>query len=335
MTKMRAAITAVGGYVPEDVITNKDLEHMVDTNDEWIRSRTGIEERRILKEKGKATSDMCAAAAKEILEKRGMNPMELDLLICATITGDMVFPDTANTICDKIGAKNAYGFDIQAACSGFLFALTTGAQYIQTGMYKKVIVIGADMMSSILDYTDRSTCILFGDGAGAVLLEPNDEGYGYIDSMMGGDGSGRELLRMKAGGSLYPTTSETVAAGDHFVYQEGRSVYKAAVQGMSKSVAEVMDRHNLSSEDVDWIVPHQANLRIINALADSIGVPMEKVMVNIQKYGNTTAATLPLCLWEYEDRLEKGDKLLLTAFGGGFTWGTTYLTWAYDGLEGG
>ncbi len=331
MTNIRAAITAVGGFVPDDVITNKDLEQMVDTNDEWIRSRTGIEERRILKEKGKATSDMCASAALQLLEKRGMDPKELDMLLCATITGDMVFPDTANTICNKIGAKNAFGFDINAACSGFLYALTTGAQFIQTGMYDKVMIIGSDMMSSILDYTDRSTCILFGDGAGAVLLEPNDEDFGYIDSVLGGDGSGREFLRMKAGGSLYPTTPETVAARDHFVFQEGRSVYKAAVKGMSKSVAEVMAKHNLVPEDVDWIVPHQANMRIINAIAESIGVPMEKVMVNIHKYGNTTAATLPLCLWEYEKQLKKGDKLLLTAFGGGFTWGTTYLTWAYDG----
>lgn len=331
MANTTAAITAVGGYVPDDVITNSDLEKMVDTNDEWIRSRTGIEERRILREKGKATSDMCAAAAREILEKRGMDPMELDLLLCATITGDMVFPDTANTICDKIGAKNAFGFDINAACSGFLYALTTGAQFIQTGMYKKVMVIGADMMSSILDYSDRSTCILFGDGAGAVLLEPNEEGFGFVDSVLGGDGSGREFLLMKAGGSLSPASAETVAAGDHFVVQEGRSVYKAAVKGMSGSVAEVMEKHNLSADDVDWIVPHQANLRIINALSESIGVPMDKVMVNIQKYGNTTAGTLPLCLWEYEGQLKKGDKLLLTAFGGGFTWGTTYLTWAYDG----
>jgi 3-oxoacyl-[acyl-carrier-protein] synthase-3 len=273
---------------------------------------------------------MCAAAAIEILEKRGIDPLEIDMLLCATITGDMVFPDTANTICDKIGAKNAFGFDINAACSGFLYALTTGAQFIQTGMYKKVIVIGSDMMSSILDYTDRSTCILFGDGAGAVLLEPNDEEFGYIDSVLHGDGAGREFLRMKAGGSLYPTTAETVAAREHFVFQEGRSVYKAAVQGMSKSVEEVMTKHNLTAEDVDWIVPHQANMRIINALSDSIGVPMNKVLVNIQKYGNTTAGTLPLCLWDFEKQLKKGDKLLLTAFGGGFTWGTTYLTWAYD-----
>ncbi len=330
MTNIRAAITAVGGYVPDDVITNKDLEQMMDTNDEWIRTRTGIEERRILKEKGKATSDMCAAAAKQIFEKRGMDPLELELLICATITGDMVFPDTANTICDKIGAKNAFGFDINAACSGFLYALTTGVQFIQTGMYKKVMVIGSDMMSSILDYSDRSTSILFGDGAGAVLVEPNSEDFGFIDSVLRGDGSGREFLRMKAGGSLYPTTAETVAAREHFVFQEGRAVYKAAVQGMSKSVAEVMEKHDLSAEDIDWIVPHQANMRIINALADSVGVPMEKVLVNIHKYGNTTAGTLPLCLWDFENQLKKGDKLLLTAFGGGFTWGTTYLTWAYD-----
>ena len=330
MSNTRAAITAVGGYVPDHVITNKDLEAMVDTNDEWIRSRTGIEERRILKEPGKATSDMCVEVANQILEKSGTDPKEIDMLLCATITGDMVFPDTANTICDKIGATNAFGFDINAACSGFLYALTTGAQFIQTGMYSKVIVIGADMMSSILDYTDRSTCILFGDGAGGVLLEPNNEGYGLIDSVLRGDGSGREFLRMKAGGSLHPATMETVTAREHYVYQEGRSVFKAAVQGMSGSVDEVVKKHNLSADDIDWIVPHQANLRIISALADSLEVPMEKVMVNIHKFGNTTAGTLPLCLWEYEDKLKKGDKLLLTAFGGGFTWGTTYLTWAYD-----
>ena len=330
MTKTTAAITAVGGYVPDDVITNRDLEKMVETNDEWIRSRTGIEERRILKEEGKATSDMCVEVVKQILDKRGIDPTEIDLVLCATITGDMVFPDTANTICDKVGATNAFGFDINAACSGFLYALTTGAQFIETGMYKKVIVLGADMMSSILDYTDRATCILFGDGAGGVLLEPNHEGYGHIDAILRADGSGREFLHMKAGGSLKPASAETVAAREHYVFQEGRSVFKSAVNGMGGSVEEMIAKHGLTSEDIDWIVPHQANLRIITALASSIDVPMEKVMVNIQKYGNTTAGTLPLCLWEYEDRLKKGDKLLLTAFGGGFTWGTTYLTWAYD-----
>ena len=330
MTKTRAAITAVGGYVPEDVITNKDLESIVDTNDEWIRSRTGIEERRILKD-GRATSDMCVEVVKQILDKRGIDATEIDLLLCATITGDMVFPDTANTICDKVGAVNAFGFDINAACSGFLYALTTGAQFVETGMYKKVIVLGADMMSSILDYTDRATCILFGDGAGGVLLEPNDEGYGHIDAILRGDGSGREFLHMKAGGSLKPATEQTVAAREHFVYQEGRSVFKSAVNGMANSVVEMMEKHNMSAEDIDWVVPHQANMRIITALADTIGISMDKVMVNIQKYGNTTAGTLPLCLWDYEDKLRKGDVLLLTAFGGGFTWGTCYLTWAYDG----
>ena len=331
MSAVKAAITAVGGYVPPDVVTNHDLEKMVDTNDEWIRSRTGIEERRILKEPGKATSDMCAEVVKEILQKRDIDPMEIDMLICATITGDMVFPDTANTICDKVGAKNAFGYDINAACSGFLYALTTGAQFVQTGMYKKVIVIGSDMMSSILDYTDRTTCILFGDGAGGVLLEPSEEGYGFEGAILRGDGSGREFLRMKAGGSLHPPTIETVTAREHYVYQEGRSVFKAAVNGMGSSVHEIMDRYDLTSEDIDWVVPHQANMRIITVLAESIGVPMEKVMVNIQKYGNTTAGTLPLCLWDYEDQLRKGDKLVFTAFGGGFTWGTIYLTWAYDG----
>lgn len=331
MSNTTAAITAVGGYVPPDVITNHDLEKMVETNDEWIRSRTGIEERRILKEPGKATSDMCTEVALEILRKREIDPLEIDMLICATITGDMVFPDTANTICDKIGAKNAFGYDINAACSGFLYALTTGAQFIQTGMYKKVIVIGADMMSSILDYTDRSTCILFGDGAGGVLLEPNHEGFGFQGAVLRGDGSGREFLRMKAGGSLHPATAETVAAREHYVFQEGRSVFKAAVHGMSSSVNELLGRYDLKPTDLDWIVPHQANMRIISSLADFLEVPLEKVMVNIQKYGNTTAGTLPLCLWEYERRLKKGDKLVLTAFGGGFTWGAVYLTWGYDG----
>jgi len=330
MAKMRAAVTAVGGYVPEDVITNKDLEKMVETNDEWIRTRTGIEERRILKG-GRATSDMCVEVVKQIIEKRGIDPLEIDMLLCATITGDMVFPDTANTICDKIGAKNAFGFDINAACSGFLYALTTGAQFIESGMYKKVIVIGADMMSSILDYTDRSTCILFGDGAGGVLLEPNEEGYGHMDAILRGDGSGREFLHMKAGGSLKPASVDTVNAREHYVFQEGRSVFKSAVNGMGGSITEMMEKHNLTADDIDWVVPHQANMRIIKALADTVGVSMDKVMLNIQKYGNTTAGTLPLCLSDYETKLRKGDKLLLTAFGGGFTWGTVYLTWAYDG----
>ncbi len=316
--------------MPPDVITNQDLEKMVETNDEWIRSRTGIEERRILKEPGKATSDMCTEVALEILRKRDIDPMEIDMLICATITGDMVFPDTANTICDKIGAKNAFGYDINAACSGFLYALTTGAQFVQTGMYKKVIVIGADMMSSILDYTDRTTCILFGDGAGGVLLEPNDEGYGFQGAVLRGDGSGREFLRMKAGGSLHPASIETVTAREHYVYQEGRSVFKAAVHGMSSSVRELLEKHGLEPDNIDWIVPHQANMRIISSLADFLEVSQDKVMINIQKYGNTTAGTLPLCLWDYESKLKKGDKLVLTAFGGGFTWGAVYLTWAYD-----
>ncbi len=330
MSAITAAITAVGGYVPPDVITNQDLEKMVETNDEWIRSRTGIEERRILKEPGKATSDMCTEVALEILRKRNIDPMEIDMLICATITGDMVFPDTANTICDKIGAKNAFGYDINAACSGFLYALTTGAQFVKTGMYKKVIVIGADMMSSILDYTDRTTCILFGDGAGGVLLEPNDEGYGFQGAVLRGDGSGREFLRMKAGGSLHPASIETVTAREHYVYQEGRSVFKAAVHGMSSSVRELLEKHGLEPGNIDWIVPHQANMRIISSLADFLEVSQDKVMINIQKYGNTTAGTLPLCLWDYESKLKKGDKLVLTAFGGGFTWGAVYLTWAYD-----
>ena len=331
MTERKAAITAVGGYVPDYIMTNQELETLVDTNDEWIRSRTGIEERRIFMEPGKATSDMCARAVDRLLENRGIKASEIQLLICATITGDMVFPDTANTICDKIGAVNAFGFDINAACSGFLYGLSTGTQFILSGAYDKVVVIGADMMSSILDYTDRSTCILFGDGAGAVLLEPNYDGYGITDSVMGGDGSGREFLRMKAGGSLHPASHETVDGRDHYVVQEGRSVFKAAIKGMTDSVSKLVTRNGLTLNDIDWLVPHQANLRIISTIADHLEMSMDKVMININKYGNTTAGTLPLCLWDYSNQLKKGDKLVLTAFGGGFTWGSTYLTWAYDG----
>lgn len=326
----KSAITCVAKFVPDHVLSNKDLEKMVDTNDEWITSMTGVKERRILKEPGKATSDMGAAILDQILEKANLLPEEVDLLICATITPDMRFPDTANTILDKCGCKNAFGFDINAACSGFLFALTTGSQYIETGMYKNVVVIGVDMMSSIIDYTDRATCIIFGDGGGGVLLRPNSEGFGIQDSIFKGDGSGREYLHMKGGGSLKPATIETVIAKDHYVYQDGRPVFKAAVSGMTSTINGILERNQLSHSDIDWLVPHQANIRIINSVADMIDFPREKVMVNIQNYGNTTAGTLPLCLADYESQLKKGDKLLLTAFGGGFTWGTTYLTWAYD-----
>ena len=329
MSKILAAITGVGGFVPEDILSNQDLEQMVDTNDEWITTRTGIKERRILKTPGKATSDMGAEVVKMILAKTKTAPEEIDMLICATVTPDTTFPDTANTILDKVGAKNAFGFDINAACSGFLYALTTGSMFIESGMYKKVIVIGADKMSAIVDYTDRATCIIFGDGAGGVLLEPSTEGNGVIDAVLKSDGAGREFLHMKAGGSLKPATQETVANREHFVFQDGKPVFKAAVTGMVSTVNQVLERNNLVIGDIDWLVPHQANMRIINSVGEMLGIPKEKVMVNIHKYGNTTAGTLPLCLWEYESQLKKGDKLMLTAFGGGFTWGSLLIKWAY------
>lgn len=330
MQKVRAAITAVGGYVPDYIMTNAELETLVETTDEWITTRTGIKERRILKGEGKGTSDMATEAVNELLRKRGISPLEIEMVICATTTPDLQFPATANIISDKVGMKNAFGYDVNAACSSFLYALTTGAQFIETGKYKKVIVIGADKMSSILNYEDRTTCIIFGDGAAAVLLEPNDEGYGLIDSVLKSDGSGRAYLHQKAGGSVKPATVETVMNREHFVYQEGQTVFKFAVKNMADVAAEIMDRNDLKSEDIDWLVPHQANLRIIAATSERMGLPEEKVMINIQKYGNTTNGTLPLCLWEWESKLKKGDNVILAAFGGGFTWGSTYLKWAYD-----
>jgi 3-oxoacyl-[acyl-carrier-protein] synthase-3 len=329
-SKITAAITAVGGYVPEDRLTNFDLEKIVDTTDEWIRSRTGIEERRILKGEGKGTSELVAPAVKLLCEKRGIDPLEIDCLIVATVTPDMVFPATANLVCDKIGAKNAWGYDVSAACSGFLYALTQGAALIESGRYKKVVVAGADKMSSIIDYKDRTTCIIFGDGGGAVLLEPNTEGLGVQDSILKSDGSGCQFLRMKAGGSAYPASAETVANGEHYVYQEGQTVFKFAVKGMADVSAELLERNQLTGDDISWLVPHQANLRIIDATANRIGLNKEKVMINIQKYGNTTAGTIPLCLWEWENQLKKGDRLVLAAFGGGFTWGATLIAWAYN-----
>ena len=329
MQKINAAITAVGGYVPEYRLTNAELEKMVDTNDEWIRSRTGIAERRILKEDGKGSSDLAVPAVLELCKKRGISPREIDCLICATVTPDMVFPATANIICDKIGATNAFSFDMMAACSGFLFAVTTGTAFIESGRYKKVVIVGVDKMSSIVDYSDRTTCIIFGDGAGAVLLEPNFENLGILDSLLKSDGSGSKFLQMKAGGSVKPSSVETVLAKEHFVYQEGQSVFKFAVKGMADVSYELMQRNNLTPDDIAWLVPHQANLRIIDATASRIGLPKEKVMINIQKYGNTTAATLPLCLWEWESQLKKGDNLILAAFGGGFTWGATWVKWGY------
>jgi len=330
MQKLQAAVTAVGGYVPDYRLTNSELEKMVDTNDEWIRTRTGIEERRILKEEGKGSSDLGAPAVLELCKKRGISPEEIECIICATVTPDLVFPATANIIADKVGAKNAFSFDIGAACSGFLYALATGAAFIESGRYKKVVVVGVDKMSSIIDYSDRTTCIIFGDGAGAVLLEEDKEGNGIQDSILKSDGSGRQFLHMKAGGSVKPSTVETVLAKEHYVYQEGQAVFKFAVKGMADVSYELMQRNNLTADDIAWLVPHQANLRIIDATASRMGLPKEKVMVNIQKYGNTTAGTLPLCLWEWEKKLKKGDNLILAAFGGGFTWGATWLKWAYN-----
>ena len=330
MQKINAAITAVGGYVPEYKLTNAILETMVDTNDEWIKSRTGIEERRILKGEGLGTSDMAVPAVLELCKKRGIDPVEIDCLICGTVTPDMVFPATANIICEKIGAINAWGYDLGAACSGFLFALTTGAALVESGRYKKVVVVGADKMSAIVDYTDRSTCIIFGDGAGAVLLEPTAEDIGVKDSILKSDGSGKAYLHMKAGGSVKPSTAETVAAREHFVFQDGQPVFKAAVRGMADAAYDLLKRNNLTGDDIAWLVPHQANKRIIDATASRMNLPNEKVMLNIQKYGNTTAGTIPLCLWEWETQLKKGDKIVLAAFGGGFTWGATLVEWGYD-----
>ncbi|HLU18076.1 MAG TPA: beta-ketoacyl-ACP synthase III [Edaphocola sp.] len=329
MNKIHAAITAVGGYVPDYVLTNKELESIIDTSDEWIRTRTGILERRILKGKDQGTSVMGTAAVKQILEKKNIDPAEIDLLICATTTPDMQFPATANIIAANCGLVNAFNYDINAACSGFLYALTTAAQFIQTGRCKKVIVVGGDKMSSIMNYEDRTTCIIFGDGAGAVLLEPDDSGNGIIDAILKSDGNGWKHLHQKAGGSRRPATMETVANKEHYVYQEGQTVFKFAVTNMADVAAQIMERNNLSGDDVAWLVPHQANKRIIDATAQRMNVPEERVMLNIMRYGNTTNGTLPLCLWEYENRLKKGDNLILAAFGGGFTWGSIYIKWAY------
>jgi 3-oxoacyl-[acyl-carrier-protein] synthase-3 len=328
MNKITAAITGVQGFVPKDVLSNEDLAKIVDTTDEWITTRTGIKERRIMKDG--ASSDMAAEAVKGLLEKTNTDPLDIDLVVLATVTPDYPFPSTANVLCDKTGMKNAWGFDLIAACSGFIYALSTGAQFIETGKYKKVIVVGVDKMTSILDYQDRTTCVIFGDGAGAVLLEPNNEGLGVLDFILRSDGAGREFLVQPAGGSANPPTHETVEKRLHYVKQEGKQVFKFAVTNMAEVSAEIMDKNNLSSDNVDWLVPHQANLRIIDATAHRMGLPKEKVMINIEKYGNTTAGTLPLCLWDYEKQLKKGDTLILSAFGGGFTWGAVYLKWAYN-----
>jgi len=328
---INASITSVAGHVPENIVTNSDLEKIIDTTDEWITTRTGIKQRHIEKDPLKATSDMCVEAVKVLCKKRGMSPLDIDLLICATVTPDMVFPATSNLICAKIGATNAWGYDLSAACSGFLYALVTGAQFIETGRYKKVVVVGADMMSRIINFEDRTTCVIFGDGAGAVLLEPTNEDVGIKDFLLHADGNGCAFLHMKAGGSLNPASIDTVTNKMHFVYQEGQTVFKTAVYNMAEVSAKIMEKNNLTSSDVNWLVAHQANKRIIDATAKRMGVGPEKVMMNIQRYGNTTAGTIPLLLCDYEKQLKKGDTLILSAFGGGFTWGAIYLKWAYDG----
>ena len=330
MKKINAAITGIQGYVPDYVLDNKELEKLVDTNDEWIVSRTGIKERRILKGENKGSSDLGTAAVNGLLKKTNTLPEEIDLLICATATPDMLFPSTACLIANKVGAGNICAFDIMAACSGFLYALSTASKFIESGTYEKVIVVGCDKMSSIVDYTDRTTCVLFGDGAGAILLEPNFEGLGVQDTILRSDGGGGEFLRQKAGGSLHPASHKTVDAREHFVYQDGQPVFKAAVKSMADVSEEIMKRNNLTADDVAWLVPHQANKRIIDATSRRMGVGDEKVMLNIEKYGNTTTGTIPLCLWDWESQLKKGDNLVLAAFGGGFTWGSIYLKWAYD-----
>ena len=329
MSKTTAAITGINGWVPEYRLTNQELSTMVETNDEWITTRTGIKERRILKGEGLGSSDLGVQAVNGLLKKKNIKADEIDLIICATATPDLIFPSTACIIADKIGAVNSIGFDLMAACSGFLFSLATASKFIETGTYKKIVVVGADKMSSIIDYEDRQTCVIFGDGSGAVLLEPTQDGLGIQDSILKSDGSGRNYLGMKAGGSVKPPSHETVDAREHFIYQDGKTVFKFAVTNMADVSAEIMERNNLTGDDVAWLVPHQANKRIIDATARRMGVGTEKVMLNIQKYGNTTNGTIPLCLWEWEDKLKKGDNLILAAFGGGFTWGSIYLKWAY------
>jgi 3-oxoacyl-[acyl-carrier-protein] synthase-3 len=330
MQKINAAITAVSGYVPDEIVTNDDLAKLVDTNDEWITTRTGIKERRILRGEGLGSSFMASKAVEQLLEKSGTKPEEVDLLICATTTPDHQFPATGNIVSDQCGLVNAFSYDISAACSGFLYSLTTGAQFIETGKYKKVIVVGVDKMSSIIDYEDRATCIIFGDGGGAVLLEPTTEDIGLKDSFLKSDGSGKQYLYQPSGGSVSPATVDSVKNKEHFVYQEGKTVFKFAVTNMADAAYEIMQRNNLNADDIAWLVPHQANKRIIDATRERMGVDESKVMLNIQRYGNTTNGTIPLCLWEWENKLKKGDNIVLAAFGGGFTWGATYIKWAYD-----
>ncbi len=330
MAPVRAAITGVGGFVPAYILDNYELSRMVDTSDDWIMQRIGIKERRILKEKGKATSDLGVYAVRELLAKTGTSPKEVELLICATITGDMSFPATANLIAAKTGLVNAYSYDINAACSGFVFALEAARRHIESGGYKKIVLVGAEMMSAITDYTDRATCPLFGDGAGAVLIEPSSEDVGIIDALLGVDGSGVKYLHMKAGGSLNPPSYQTIDAKQHFVFQEGQPVFKVAVSKMADISVEIMKKNHIAPDELAWLVPHQANMRIIEATARRMGIKPSQVLINIEKYGNTTAATIPLCLWDFEKQLKKGDNIILTAFGAGFTWGSMYLKWAYD-----
>ena len=330
MSKITAAITAVGGYVPDFVLSNKVLETMVDTNDEWITSRTGIKERRILKGEGLGTSYLAIEAAKDLLKKGNIDPLEIDLVIMATATPDMLVASTGVYVASQIGAANAFAYDLQAACSSFLFGMSTAAAYIESGRYKKVLLIGADKMSSIIDYTDRTTCIIFGDGAGAVLFEPNHEGLGLQDEVLRSDGIGRDFLKMEAGGSMLPPSQETIDAKQHFVFQDGKQVYKYAVTGMADVSEKIMQRNNLTHDDVNWLVAHQANRRIIDATSSRMGVDESKVLINIEKYGNTTSATLPLLLFDFEKKFKKGDNLIFAAFGGGFTWGSIYLKWAYN-----
>lgn len=330
MSKTTAAITGVMGYVPDDILNNKDLSQIVDTTDEWIMTRIGIKERHIQKGMGKGTSDMCKEAGRNLLEKTNTKPEDIDLVLCATVTPDMVFPATANIICDKLGLTNAFAFDINAGCSGFLYTLDVAAKYIESGTCKKVLVFGSDNLTKIVDYEDRQTCPIFGDASGVVLLEPDTEGYGVVDSILRSDGVGRRYLHLKAGGSIRPASYETIDKRQHYIYQEGQPVFKFAVSRMADVSVEMMKKHDISPEELAWLVPHQANMRIIEATAKRMGISPDQVMINIQRYGNTTAATLPLCLWEWEDKLKKGDKIILSAFGAGFTWGAIYLRWAYD-----
>ena len=330
MSKINAVITGVGAYLPDYILTNDELSTMVDTSDEWIMTRIGIKERRILKGEGKGSSDLGQKAVEDLLQKTGTSPEEVDLLICATVTPDMQFPATANIISDKVGINNAFSFDLNAGCSGFLFALATGSKYITSGLYKKVIIVGSEKMSSIVDYTDRQTCPIFGDGAAAVMLEPTTENVGIVDEMLHTQGFGRKHLHQKAGGSCKPASHETVDAREHFIYQEGNHVFKHAVSNMADVSVEMMEKHNMTADDLAWLVPHQANNRIIEATAKRMGLAKEKVMINIEKYGNTTSATIPLCLWEWENQLKKGDNIILSGFGAGFTWGSIFLKWGYD-----